>query len=223
MSDPIAVVTRAPSNVSGSDGQAYDLLGGKSGEAIVAQLHGRFYTQNYRGNLFYASLSSASALVAPATNATPNFALWNPAGNNVALSLVKAYYGYVSGTPAAGVIGYSYVPNAGSTTGGTSAISAFTTLTVRPCVIGRSYAGSVLAGSAATVTGTGIAPGTLARYSGISQGAIASASVAAGMNTVDEFDGTMIVPPGNLWYPVCSAASVATFMIAAVWEEVPWP
>lgn len=213
----------APSNVSYSDNQVYDALGGKQGDAIVSELHGKYFTQNYRGNLFYASLTSASALVAPATNATPNFALWNPSGNNVAVSLVKAYFGYVSGTPAAGVIGYQYVPYAGATIGGTSAVSAFTTVTVRPCVIGKGYVGQVLAGSAATITGVGIAAEVTARYTGISQGILASASIPPGMTMVDEFDGTMIVPPGNLWFPICSAASVATYMISAVWEEVPWP
>lgn len=220
---PVQVRVGAPSNVNGTDNQLYDLLGGKSSEAIVAELHGKYFTQNYRGNLFYASLTSASALVAPATNATPNFALWNPAGNNVAVSLVRASYGYVSGTPAAGVIGYQYVPYAGSTIGGTSAVSAFTTVTVRSCIVGKGYAGNVLAGSAATVTGVGIAAEVTARYTGLSQGILAAASVPPGLNMNDEFDGTMIVPPGFLWFPITSAASSATYMISAIWEEVPWP
>jgi hypothetical protein len=220
---PIQVRVNPLPNTNLPDSTAVDMLGGKSGEGIVAELHGKYFTQNYRGNLFYASLTSATALVAPATNATPNFALWNPAGNNTALSLVRASYGYVSGTPAAGVIGYQYVPYAGSTIGGTSAVSAFTALTVRSCIVGKGYAGNVLAGTAATITGAGIAAEVTARYTGISQGVLGSASIPPGLVMNDEFDGTMIVPPGYLWFPVCSAASVATYMISAIWEEIPWP
>lgn len=216
-------ICRAPSNVSGTDGNSYDLMIGKVGALMVAEMHGKYMFQNYRGNVASASLSSASAMVAPATNATPNFAIWNPAGNNTAAALIKVNYGYVSGTPAAATIGYSYVPYAGATIGGTSAISAFTALTVKSGIVGKTYAGNILAGSAATVTGTGISAGALLRYSGISTGAIPSASVAEGMNMVDEFDGNMIVPPGVMWYPVTSAASVATYLISAVWEEIPWP
>lgn len=216
-------ICRAPSNVSGTDGNQYDLMVGKLGALMVAEMHGKYMYQNYRGNVASASLSSASAMVAPATNATPNFAIWNPAGNNAAVSLIKVNFGYVSGTPAAATIGYAYVPYAGATTGGTSAISAFTTLTVKTGIVGKSYGGNVLAGSAATVTGTGISPGTLLRYSALSTGAIPSASVAEGMNMVDDIDGGMIIPPGVMWYPVTSAASVATYMISAIWEEIPWP
>lgn len=220
---PLQVRTGPPSNVNGTDGQPYDLLGGKSAEAIVAELHGKYFTQNYRGNLFSASLSSASALVAPATNATPNFVLWNPAGNNVALAVARFSYGYVSGTPAAGTIGYSFLPYAGSNIGGTAAISAFTTLTIRSCTVGKSYTGNALAGSAATITGVAPSAAALLRYGGLSQGIIAAASVAAGMNMNEDFDGTLIVPPGFALYPVCSAASSATYMVSALWEEIPWP
>jgi hypothetical protein len=213
----------APPTTSATDGNQYTLMMGKQFDLMVSELHGKYFTQNQRGNLFTAALTAASALPAPATNATPNFILWNPAGNTKAISLVSFQLGYVAGTPAAGAIGYSYIPLAGSAMATAAPISALTALTVRSSVVGQAYAGAVLAGSAATVTGTGTSIGTVLRWSGISQGVLASASVPPGMLMREDFDGTMIIPPGNAWYPICSAASVATYMVSAVWEEVPYP
>jgi hypothetical protein len=208
---------------SATDGAEYKILLGKQTELLVSELHGKYATQNWRGNVSTAALSSASALVAPATNATPNFCIWNPAGNTTAVELISMQYGYVSGTPAAAAFGYSYVPMAGATYGGTSAISAFTALTVRSAIVGKAYAGNIMAGSAATCTGTAPAAGTLLRWSGLSNGALPSASVAAGVTLVEYFDGSIIIPPNTLFYPVTSAASVSTYMISAVFAEIPWP
>jgi hypothetical protein len=208
---------------SATDGKEYNLLLGKQTELLVSELHGKWTTQNWRGLISTVALSTATALVAPATNATPNFCLWNPAGNTTAIELIAMQFGYVSGTPAAAAIGYSYVPMAGATYGGTSAISAFTGLTIRSSIVGKAYSGNILGGSAATCTGTAPAAGTLLRWSGLSNGAIASASVAAGMVMTELFDGTIIIPPNTLFYPVTSAASVATYMISAVFAEIAWP
>src|SRR5438876_6636782 len=130
---------QAPPSTSATDGNQYTPLLGKTLELIASELHGKYFTQNFRGNLFQAALTTATALPAPATNATPNFFVWNPLGNNKAVSLVKVTFGYTSGTPAAHAIGYSYVPNVGAQIGTASPVSAYTTLTVRPCLLGGSY------------------------------------------------------------------------------------
>ena len=51
-----------PSNNSATDGQLYTMLGGKSTEGIVAELHGKYYTQNYRQKLWHANITTATAI-----------------------------------------------------------------------------------------------------------------------------------------------------------------
>lgn len=220
---PIYGQVGAPSNVSATDGNGYPVLQGKFQELIVSELNGKYYTWNYRGRVWAASLTSATAMVAPATNATPNFAIWNPAGNNTAVVPIAFYFGYVSGTPAAATIGYSYIPNAGTGLGTAAPISAITALTPVMCNGFASYNGNVKAASALTVTGAAPSAAAVFRWSGISQGVLASASVPPGMTMIDVFDGNTIIPPNTAIYPVTSAASVATYMISAVCLEVPWP
>ena len=87
---------------------------GKAGETIIAELHGRYYTQNYNQKLWIASLTTATAIPVAATNASPQFLIWNPAGSGVNVIPVAMYFGFHSGTGIAGAIGYSYVPNAGT-------------------------------------------------------------------------------------------------------------
>jgi hypothetical protein len=216
---PIQCNVVNPASIAYPDGASQDLLGGKAGEALVADYHSRWYTRNYRQRLFQASLTAASAFVAPATNATPNFILWNPVNSGVNLSIERFLFGYVSGTPAAGVIGYSYIPNAGASLGTAAPISALTAITIQGCTAGMAYNGKTLAGSAATVTGSAPSAAAFLRWSGISQGILASASIAPGLWMVDECEGNILVPPGTAIYPVCSAASVALYMVSAIWEE----
>jgi len=78
---------KAPPTVSLSDGNQYDLMMGKMSDLIVSEFAGKFFTANQRGLVASAALTSASALVASATNATPNYCLWNPAGNSVAADI----------------------------------------------------------------------------------------------------------------------------------------
>ena len=61
-----------PSTVSIGDNQTTGILGGKQGDMIVSQLHGKYYTQAVRGNVYYASTAAVglvntiySAITAP--------------------------------------------------------------------------------------------------------------------------------------------------------------
>jgi len=50
-----------------ADNSTPDALAGKAGEAIVAELHGKYYTQTYRGNVFVGT--TAIGGITPATSA----------------------------------------------------------------------------------------------------------------------------------------------------------
>jgi hypothetical protein len=97
------------------DGQPADQLGGKAGEAIIAELHGKYYTQTYRGNVFVGS-TAIGGVVPPAFNATAQvYMIWNPQGSGKNLVPINITLGYISGTSLAGNLGYSYLTGMGTT------------------------------------------------------------------------------------------------------------
>ena len=64
-----------------ADGAPQIMRLGRAGESIVSPLHGRFYEQNYRGNIFSignnAVALSANTIALTATS-TPILGVWNP-------------------------------------------------------------------------------------------------------------------------------------------------
>src|SRR5271165_4221617 len=76
-----------------ADGSRVSPRLGRSGEVILSELHGRFYEQAYRGNLFSVGCSvtalSANTITLTATT-TPILAIWNPPGSLVNLVPLQA-------------------------------------------------------------------------------------------------------------------------------------
>lgn len=69
-----------------TDGNEKPLRGGRTGEGIVTQLHGKFFEQMYRGNVYrqgmtVTALSANTITLVAAT--TPITGLWNPKGSDV--------------------------------------------------------------------------------------------------------------------------------------------
>jgi hypothetical protein len=218
----LQVRTQLQTNVSGTDGGPYDALGGKQSELILAQLHGKYYTQAYRGRLWTAALTTAAIIPVLATNTTAVFMIMNPAGNFTNVIPVRINFGFHSTTGIAGTIGYSYVPLVGSGPVGTAApISAMTTKAIQSAVVGQSYVGNVLFGTAATVTGVTPSINTLYRWSNLSQGAPAAATAAGWHNLFEDFDGNTIIPPNCALQVVASTAIADAFMISLVAYESP--
>jgi len=209
----VQVRVAAPTNVSATDNNVYDLLGGKSQEAIVSELHGKYFTQTYRGRLWHASITAATAIPAFATNATPNFGIFNPAGNNTAVVLARFNVGFAAGTGIAGQIGYAYLNPAGTAPAGTAApVSAYTAgPAIQSGVAGGKYAGNIIFGSSFTIGGV-VSALTIHKWANLSQGAPIT-TTAAMYSLFEDFDGTVIVPPNTLWCPVASAAIAETSMI----------
>ncbi len=218
------VQVNPPSNTSIADGSApTTALGGKASEQIVAELHGKYYTQNYRGNLFYASTAAPGVTVSIFSNTSfTGLGIWNPqgSGKNLVMSRVLIGCNGAAATAEAG-FGYSWLVNAGSAVATAAPLSAITAITATrgSCVCGTPGVGNsvAIAASAATLT-TAM---TWGRFNGISSstGAITT-QIALGV-FVDYFDGTMIVPPGVFWTVTSAIASGGTFGITAEWEETP--
>ena len=219
----------APSNVSSTDGNLYTQLGGKSNEGIVAELHGKYYTQAYRGNCFTLSTVGAGLAIPISSTTSPNLVLWNPAGSGKLAVPTRYVAGAtLNATTVQGSINLLAVFNAGSAIATAAPFSAFA-----QAALGTNLFNGMLGGgnvsvmkSAATVTNTLTAASvTIAACLGILSPSTVAGAVAAQAGSpaiVYDFDGTLIIPPGVAVYVAMSgAASTALVMQTLSWEEVP--
>lgn len=206
------------------DGQPVNMLGGHSGEGMVSELHGKYFTQAYRKNSWTASNAVGSPVAVPlmATNCTPTFGILNPAGNNTAVVPQRINFGWTAGTGIAGCLGYAYISPVGAPVGTANTISTYTAgPTIQMDTCGQRYGGNIIFGISFTIGGAVFTP-TLHRWSNNGQGAPIT-STATLYNIFEEFDGTVIIPPGVCWFPVASVAIAETFQISLMAYEIPWP
>lgn len=217
-----------PSAASIGDNQVTGVLGGKQGEAVVSQLHGKYYTQAVRGNVHYASTASAGSVFSVYSNAAyTGLALWNPEGSGKNLALIKCNVGMnsITATNTAG-FGYAWINNTGSTLATAAVISAFTLITATRgtgiCGLGGQGSSVARAGSAATLT-TGLLWGRAASF-GASAASAITTQLSPGLGTLTEdFDGMMIVPPNTLFALTAAVVPGLTAVATLIWEEVPAP
>lgn len=207
-----------PRNTPGND---YAWIGGPQNEGIVAELHGKFYMQTYAQKLWAASLTTAAAIPINTTTNGVTFAVWNPSGNPYSIVPVAFILGYTGTTGVAGAFGYYFRSGTGSDIATGSRVAAFTAVASQPQpgVLGQTYGGNAKVASAVTLD----VAGTLSRWSQFSQSTPATNNTQGPYTLIEYFDGSMIIPPGTLWYPAASAASGATFMQTLIAYEAPWP
>src|ERR1700731_1785026 len=191
----------APGNTSSPDGSNLPILQGKANEAIVAELHGKYYTQNYRNNLYYASTAAAGVTVSIFSNASyTGLALWNQSSGAAArnMSIVRTLWAPQTVNTAVAGLGYAWLQNAGTAIATAAPVSAVTAITAtrglaNTAVTSGQGSSVALAVSAATLT-TAMGWG---RFSG---GAVATGAITVQTSLgviIEEFDGTMIVGPGS--------------------------
>ena len=213
--------------VSAGDGTAPVARGGRAGEAIVQELHGRFYEQTYRGNLFsiacpLAPLSAATVLLT--ASAQPIVGIWNPptSGVNVVLlqaMLVDYLNNVTSVAPGAWVWAASLnntlltaglAPFNRKTMGFTGGQSKAFTLSTPSLLTGLTNP-LVIFGAAEFNTASSLANTT-----------IAATTPTPSISGVENFDGGLFIPPGGV-LALLNTAVTTTHSVAArlLWEEVP--
>lgn len=219
----VTVAVGPPATTSLATGATPTMLGGKQADGIVSELHGKYYTQNSWGNLFYGANAAAGAAFTIFSNATfVGLILWNPQGSGKNLSIVRASLALdTQASTAMAGWGYTWLINAGSGIATGAPFSAFTAITATrgSCTLGATGQGASVAllGSGATLT-TAFANWRPANFS-TSTGAITVAIAASQMS--EELDGTMIVPPGVAVALTSNILSGFTASGGFIWEEVP--
>jgi hypothetical protein len=205
-------------NNSATDGNNYPILQGKSLEQVVTELHGKYYTQAYRGNVYIGSTAAAGVVPPIYNNTAQTFAIWNPTGSGKNIVPIKLSVGLVTVGVVTASHCWSYVANAGAqvATGGT--ISAGTFVAPVNALLGS---GATSVSKFAPATITTVAPSYL-RPVGISSFMATTPTAANSFWQLTEYyDGDLIVPPGTAIFLASNIAGVATYAQSLAWEEVP--
>ncbi len=181
---------------------------GRLGELIVQELHGRYYEQCKRGNLFY----SRAVVTAPAGIASSNGIgaplLWNGTNTIVAVPLAIAISQSVVST-VAGSLGFAVGPQATTPTSTTVIDSSGN------CYLG----GSAPAASVYRVGTLSVVPPSFIPFATVATGSLTTTNLS--INWVD-LGGCIQVPYGY-YFAVAGSATLSTMaaQITLIWEEVP--
>lgn len=209
------------------DGTNPVLRMGKAGEAIVQELHGRFYEAAYRNGLYsigcqLTPLSAATILLT--SSAQPIVGVWNPTTSPVNLAILQAMLideinNVTSVAPGAFVWAAS---------NGNAALTAGLTPFNRKTLASAGSQAKAFALSTASLL-AGLTnnlvvfePAEFNTASGLLTTTVAAATPTPSVSGVQNFDGSLIVPPGGVLALLNTVSSV-THSVAArlLWEEVP--
>jgi hypothetical protein len=213
-----------------ADGNVARMRQGKAGELVATELHGRFYEQNYRGNLYSGGMGLTAINNATYTTGTlgatvtPIAGVYNPIGSSVNLVILQ--------------VTLVLTVTAGTATGG-SPFAWATSITTAPVSTGASPLNrktlQAVGSAAKDITNTaptGLTPNLVVRFGSSLLGGliknISSVETAVGQNigvagiSVENFDGGFIVPPGGVIALLATTTPVAHSAASSiVWEEVP--
>lgn len=195
-----------------TDGVNAALRTGRQGDQIVSELHGRYYETCYRRNLFHAANQTGVATTVGLATTYTGLCLSNPVGSAVNLVIVKVGASFPVAVAAGLTVGLMVGYNAG-----TNVTHTTPSTTLRSCFVGVGAAPVGLVDTACTFP---TAP-TLAKVMGtIGTAAITAISMESAIS--EDFEGSIILPPGGYAAIFTSAASGALGFLGSIkWEEVP--
>lgn len=185
--------------------------GGRQGDTIVSELHGRYYEASYRERRFVGgNQAGATTTVGLATTHT-GLVLSNPINSTVNLVIDKVGASFIVAFAAGAAIGLMTGYNA------TTNVTHTTPATPRNCKFGTGAAGIGLLDVSSTLP---TAPVVTHIFGAGLTGAITTTPQIPGFMV--DLEGSLILPPGAYCAIYTSTASGTASMIATFqWEEVP--
>lgn len=191
-------------------GTQQPLRQGNMGDAIISELHGRYYEAAYRRTIFTAANQAAVATVALGTTTYTGLSISNPAASGVNLVLLKGSYALSVAVPTAGYLGIETGYNAAT------AVTHTTPGTVLSTLIGVGSAGQGLVDTASTLP---TAP--TARIFLANTGTVATTGFNTSPLQIFDLEGSIILPPGGYAAYYTFATNTASWFFSWIWEEVP--
>ena len=207
-----------------SDGANPPLRQGKTGELSVANLHGRFYEQAVRGNIYTGGISNTALVAANAiatgltATAQPVIGLYNPSTSLVNLVILKATVVMTAiANTAVAPGGFAWVYSVGNSGVSTGSAPINTKTLTAVGSSGKFFAVSTaltgLTNNLAFLKESDIAP--------INAAGPGTAIHQPQGCTFEQVDGAIIVPPGGV-VGIMNQVATTTVSVAVgiVWEEV---
>lgn len=212
-----------------SDGAFPNVRQGKLGDIINSELHGRFYEQAYRGNLFSGGMTVTSINNATFTTGTlgatctPIAGVWNPGTSTVNLVILQAVMSVImTALQATGAGAFVWASSTGNNSISTGGIPWNRKTLAQSGSQAKNMAGVALTGLSNNLVvmhasqldgGSAYNIALLATAAGFQPSAIAS---------VENIDGSIIVPPGGVLALLATTTPVAhSAATSLLWEEVP--
>lgn len=177
---------------------------GQQGDLIVSELHGRYYEQVYRGNM-YSVCTQGTGITTTAALATTftGLAIGNPSTSGVNLVLNKFTCAQFA-VGAAATIGIM---------GGAGAVAA--SLTPQNRSIGAVASSKATASAGATIS----TPVLIATFGEVGSLATTGYGLQAGIAV--DLEGSIIIPPGSFVASYTAIATTSALQFSFSWEEVP--
>ena len=209
-----------PVTTQSADGVLVTGNSGRQSDALVSEVHGKFYTASYRGATFTTSTLIAGVTI-PVAAATLGgvFTVWNPAGSGKICELISCNIGTSSATTVVNGIGLMIQRNLTTTSG---IPTSNTAQAVLPLGLGGSAAvGAYSASTCTNVAIPGVSAATavpIAFYNMFDFGATSNANAGP---IEYFFDGRLLLGPDSLVSVCTSKATETTAVITMTWAE--WP
>lgn len=182
------------------------LAQGSFGEALVSEVHGRFYNLARNGYIFHASNQAAVALSLLSATAT-GLILSNPVNSSVNLALLQVCVAIATAPAAASTLHLCFGPQSATN------VVHTTPGVIIPGVVGTPVKGQAFVDTSATL------PATPVIVRAIGGGCVGASTI----NTAfikDDIDGGIILPPGTS-INIASLTTAVSVVASFVWAEVP--
>lgn len=217
-----------PSTTSASDSSNLPMLQGKQGDQVISELNGKYYTDTYRGNTFFAA-TAVGGLAFSIYSATTfvGMVLFNPSGSGKNIVPIRTIISapLVTAATAGSQFGYAFLAGCGAAPATGAPIAALTTSTPirgqgnNPGVGGAGVQGSsvALVGLGATLTSalTWGGNSALTWYAGVTNANIVNVGL------IEIFDGELLIPPGSAMFLTTSVLAGSSAAAKMVWAEKP--
>ena len=222
------LITGVVGPVRQGDGVGQGLRQGRTNETIIQQLHGRYYEQVFRGNVYsigcqLTALSAATILLT--SSGQPIVGVWNPNGSGVNLVILQAsLVDEINNVTSVALGAFVWASSVGNVNNMSAGLSPFNRKTLANT---GSQAKAFALSTASLLTGlvNNLVVFEAAEFntaSGLLTTTVAAATPTPSVSGVQYFDGSLIIPPGGV-LALLNTVSTTTHSVAGrlLWEEEP--
>lgn len=210
MSDETEMIGRVinPASTARNDGDEPVMGIGRQGEQLCTDVHGQYFTANYRGVVFGANVTAVTVPVI-ASGLVSVFSLWNPPTSGINMEIIDFDFAQVLAATIVDAVGLYFSADALARAG------TFTTLGTEQCMnVGSGLRSKGKFYSAYTHSGTPARVAILGSF---------GATTNAGGISSEFANGKIIIPPGTVVSVAMStgAGTASGLDIGCTWAE--WP